>query len=68
MNLPVGKRASLISSTIDASEGVIFGIGIAKITADAITFEKNNAYKGSNMASTSNKNLVYIRKVIGYKA
>ena len=68
VNLPVGKRASLISSTIDASEGVIFGIGIAKITADAITFEKNNAYKGSNMASTSNKNLVYIRKVIGYKA
>ena len=67
VSVPVGKRASLIASTIDASDGIIMGIGIAKITADAITFEKNNSYKGSNMASTSNTKLLYIRRVVGYK-
>ena len=67
VSVPVGKRVSLVSSAIDASDGVTIGVGIVKINADTITFEKNNAYKGSNMASTSNKNLVYIRKVVGYK-
>ena len=67
VSIPVGKRVSLMSSAIDASDGVTIGIGIVKINADTITFEKNNAYKGSNMATTSNKNLVYIRKVVGYK-
>ena len=67
VSVPVGKRVSLVASAIDASDGVTIGVGIVKINADTITFEKNNAYKGSNMASTSNKNLVYIRKVVGYK-
>ena len=67
VSVPVGKRVSLISSAIDSTDGVTIGVGIVKINADTITFEKNNAYKGSNMASTSNKNLLYIRKVIGYK-
>ena len=67
VSVPVGKRASLVSSAIDATDGVTIGIGIVKIAESTITFEKNNAYKGSNMASTSNKNLVYIRKVVGYK-
>ena len=67
VSLPVGKKVSLVSSAIDASDGVTIGVGIVEIASDVITFKKNNAYKGSNMASTSNKNLVYIRKVIGYK-
>lgn len=67
VSVPVGKRASLVSSAIDANDGVTIGIGIVEIASDVITFKKNNAYKGSNMASTSNKNLVYIRKVVGYK-
>ena len=67
VSVPVGKKVSLISSAIDASDNVTIGIGIVEIASDTITFKKNNAYKGSNMASTSNKNLVYIRKVIGYK-
>ena len=67
VSVPVGKRASLVSSAIDATDGVTIGIGIVEIASDTITFKKNNAYKGSNMASTSNKNLVYIRKVVGYK-
>ena len=67
VSVPVGKRVSLVSSAIDANDGVTIGIGIVEIASDVITFKKNNAYKGSNMASTSNKNLVYIRKVVGYK-
>ena len=67
VSVPVGKKASLVSSAIDANDGVTIGIGIVEIASDVITFKKNNAYKGSNMASTSNKNLVYIRKVVGYK-
>ena len=67
VSVPVGKKVSLISSAIDANDGVTIGVGIVEIASDVITFKKNNAYKGSNMTTTSNKNLVYIRKVIGYK-
>lgn len=67
VSVPVGKKVSLVSSAIDANDGVTIGVGIVEIASDVITFKKNNAYKGSNMATTSNKNLVYIRKVIGYK-
>ena len=76
---PYGKKISLLSSTIDASGNVIFGVGIVKINYDAendiskIVFETNanKAYNGSNMATamtaTSSANKVYIRKVVGYK-
>ena len=67
VSVPVGKKVSLVSSAIDANDGVTIGVGIVEIASDVITFKKNNAYKGSNMTTTSNKNLVYIRKVIGYK-
>lgn len=67
VSVPVGKKVSLVSSAIDSNDGITIGVGIVEIASDVITFKKNNAYKGSNMASTSNKNLVYIRKVIGYK-
>ena len=77
---PYGKKISLLSSTIDASGNVIFGVGIVKINYDSendiskIVFETNanKAYNGSNMATamtaTSSANKVYIRKVVGYKA
>lgn len=76
---PYGKKISLLSSTIDASGNVIFGVGIVKINYDSendiskIVFETNanKAYNGSNMGTamtaTSSANKVYIRKVVGYK-
>ena len=76
---PLGKRVSLIASTIDASGNIKIGVGVATITSNSstqitkIAFETgtntgiaNKTYSGSNMAATSGTQEIFIRKVVGY--
>lgn len=76
----LGKRVSLIASTIDASGNIKIGVGVVTITSNSstkitkIAFETgtntgiaNKTYSGSNMATTSGTQEIFIRKVVGYK-
>lgn len=63
----LGKRVSLIATTIDSSNVINIGVGIVKISSSKIDFEKNKAYKGTDMATELSGANICIRKVIGYR-
>ena len=77
---PLGKRISLLASTIDASGNIKMGVGVVKFSSNSSTkittlaFETgtnsgiaNKTYTSSNMASASGTQEIFIRKVVGYK-
>lgn len=77
---PLGKRISLIASTIDSSGNIKMGVGIVKFSSNSSTkittlaFETgtnsgiaNKTYTSSNMATASGTQEIFIRKVVGYK-
>ena len=77
---PLGKRISLLASTIDASGNIKMGVGVVKLSSNSSTkitqlaFETgtnsgiaNKTYTSSNMATASGTQEIFIRKVVGYK-
>ena len=77
---PLGKRVSLVASTVDASGNLRFGVGVVKIVDDStnaitkITFETgtnsgiaNKTFVGTNMATAGSTQEIFIRKVVGYR-
>lgn len=77
---PLGKRISLLASTIDASGNIKMGVGVVKFASNSSTkvttlaFETgtnsgiaNKTFNSSNMATASGTQEIFIRKVVGYK-
>ena len=77
---PLGKRISLLASTIDSSGNVKMGVGVVKFASNSSTkittlaFETgtnsgiaNKTYTSSNMTTSSGTQEIFIRKVVGYK-
>ena len=76
---PLGKRISLLASTIDSSGNVKMGVGVVKFASNSSTkittlaFETgtnsgiaNKTYTSSN-ATASGTQEIFIRKVVGYR-
>ena len=77
---PLGKRISLLASTIDSSGNIKMGVGVVKFASNSSTkittlaFETgtnsgiaNKTYTSSNMDTASGTQEIFIRKVVGYK-
>lgn len=77
---PLGKRISLLASTIDASGNIKMGVGVVKFASNSSTkvttlaFETgtnsgiaNKTFNSSNMATASGTQEIFIRRVVGYK-